>query len=410
MKKVHYGWFVCVGCAMLLFCTSGLSVNAFTVYQPYILELNNYTNTQTSAIITIRSLFAFASMFLTGWYYKRLSLRNGMLIAGLLNAVGFFVFGLAKNYVSYCIGAVCVGFAYGFGTMVPIAIVLEHWFVKKRTLAVSICSAITGLSTLGIPTLLTQMIEKYSLRNTFVAEAMLIAALSVVSFVLIRDDPAKKGLHPYGEKRSAEKTELMQNCTLLKRKHRIVLIPMLLLLGAMTNVGFSHITVLVSSQGFEANACALAVTVSGMSLTCSKMIYGWMAEKIGTFKTNTVYGCILTVGMLLCCLIGTNRTVLYSAMCLYGTGLALTTVGLTAWVGDFCCGIEYDKTVRRFQIGYSAGSLLFSSVPGILADRFAGSYVPAYAFFALCTVVVIASVQWVYKSTGAYERQKSASL
>ena len=199
MKKIHYGWCVCVGCALLLFCTSGLSINAFTVYQPYILELNGFTNTQTSSIITVRSFFAFISMLLTGLYYKKVSLRNGMAIAGLLIASGFLIFGFAENYLLYCIGAMCVGIGYGFGTMVPIAIVLEHWFVKKRTVAISICSAITGFSTLGIPSLLTKMIESYSLKITFISEAVFIAVLTAVSFILIRDYPTDKRLLPYGE-------------------------------------------------------------------------------------------------------------------------------------------------------------------------------------------------------------------
>lgn len=55
MKKIHYAWFVCAGCALLLFCTSGLSINAFTIYQPYILKLNNFTNSQSSMIITVSS-------------------------------------------------------------------------------------------------------------------------------------------------------------------------------------------------------------------------------------------------------------------------------------------------------------------------------------------------------------------
>lgn len=46
-NKPHYGWFVCLGCALLLFSTSGLTVNAFTVYQPYILRYNGLTNSQS---------------------------------------------------------------------------------------------------------------------------------------------------------------------------------------------------------------------------------------------------------------------------------------------------------------------------------------------------------------------------
>ncbi len=53
---IHYAWRVCLGCALLLFCTSGLCINAFTVYQPYILTRNGFTNAQSSLIITVRGL------------------------------------------------------------------------------------------------------------------------------------------------------------------------------------------------------------------------------------------------------------------------------------------------------------------------------------------------------------------
>ena len=140
MKRIHYGWFVCAGCALLLFCTSGLSVNAFTVYQPYILVKNAFTNTQSSAIITVRSLFSFVAMFFTGRYYKTFSLRIGIAISGILTVLGFILFGMASGFAVYCAAAALIGLGYGFGTMIPVAIVLDHWFVQKRTFAIGICS------------------------------------------------------------------------------------------------------------------------------------------------------------------------------------------------------------------------------------------------------------------------------
>jgi len=124
MKKIHYGWFVCAGCALLLFCTSGLSVNAFTVYQPYILQQNHFTNAQSSTIITMRSLFSFFAMFFTGKYYKVFSFRIGITISGILTVLGFLMFGLASTHFSYCLAAAAIGLGYGFGTMIPVAIVL----------------------------------------------------------------------------------------------------------------------------------------------------------------------------------------------------------------------------------------------------------------------------------------------
>lgn len=400
MRKIHYAWYVCFGCALLLFCTSGLTINAFTVYQPFIISQNGFSNTQTSTIITVRSLFAFISMFLTGIYYKKISLRKGMCLAGFLITAGFLLFGIAKTYLIYCIGAVCIGFGYGFGTMVPIAIMLEHWFIQKRTLAISICSAVTGLSTLGIPTLITKAIERFGLRTTFIAEAVLICVFTLISFCLVRDTPAEKHILPYGETTENIPKEQTAGTTAIQKKHWLFLVPMLLLIGAMTNVAYSHLAVLVSAEGYASELTALAISVSGVSLMLSKCLFGWTTEKIGAYKSNTIFGIILILGMVLCCFSGIHEGIMLIAMCLYGFGLALTTVGLTTWVGDLCTGEEYDKTVRFFQLGYAAGCFVFSSLPGILADRFGGSYIPAYIFFVFCTIYVICTIQWVYKSTG----------
>ena len=81
----------------------------------------------------------------------------------------------------------------------------------------------------------------------------------------------------------------------------------------------------------------------------------------------------------------------------FGAGLALTTTGLVTWAGDLSNPKTFDVTVRRFQIGYAAGGLVFSTFPGILADHFGGSYIPAYIFFTACTVYVLFSVQWTYR-------------
>ena len=403
MKKIHYGWFVCLGCALLFFCTSGLCVNAFTIYQPYILRQNGLTNAQSSALITVRNLFIFVSMFLTGKYYRLFSLRTGMTLAGLVSALGFVLFGLAKNYAMYCLAAVAIGFGNGLGTMIPMAIILEHWFTRKRTFAISICSAVSGLSTLGIPTLLTWTIETYGLRTTFCAEGVFVALLALLTFLLVRDRPEQKGLLPYGAELEGEETRAARRGSGLRWENWLLLIPMLLLLGAMTNVGYSHLTVLVSGEGFGSHTTAIAITLSGVMMTVCKCVYGFTAEKLGTYRTNWIFGSVLLAGMVLCCVMRGSVLILFAAMCAYGGGLALTTVGLTAWAGDLSSPEQYDGTVRRFQLGYAAGGLIFSTLPGVLADRFGGSYVPAYMFFTGCALFVVLSIQWTYRHAGGEE-------
>lgn len=399
-KKQHYAWAVCAGCALLLFCTSGLAVNAFTIYQPYILAQNGFTNAQSSLIVTMRSLFGFVSMLLTGIYYRKLSLRTGMGLSGGLIVAGFFLFSAAKSHIAYLLAAAVIGVGYGFGTMIPVSIVMERWFIEKRTMAVGLCSAVTGLSTLGIPSLLTWMIERCGLAAAFRIEGAAIAVLVLMSFLLIRSRPQDMGMTPYGSWDNVAHREPESRGRSLSQKDWALLVPMLLCVGAFTSVGYSHITVLARAEGVPSQTVALAVTISGITLMVSKFGYGVLEEKMSTYRTNRIFGVLLTAGLLLCCVFGGRPALLHLAMIVYGLGLPLGTVGLTAWAGDLSGPEQYDGTIRRFQVGYAAGGLVFSTLPGILADRFGGSYVPAYIFFTACAVFTVFAIQRTYRRAG----------
>ena len=407
-KKLHYGWLVCLGCALLLFCTSGLTVNAFTVYQPYLIERCGLTNTQSSMIVTVRSLTAFLGMLVTGVYFKKFSLRNGMGLAGLFIVLGFALFGVAREYALLLGAAVLTGIGYGLGTMIPIAIVLEHWFVRKRTLAVGICSAATGLSTLGIPNLITLVVERCGLRTAFLGEAVVIAVLCAVSRLLIRDWPADRGLQPFGAEASEEQdaAEPIGGGRGLGKAEWALLVPLFLLLGGMTSVAYSHLGVMAVQAGFDAHTTAAAIMVSGLALMGGKFLYGALSGRMTAEKSNLLFGAMATAGLLLCCCTGGRVWALMAAMLLYGSGLALTTVGLTVWAADLSRVGEYDTLIRRFQILYSAGTLVFSPLPGLLADRFDGSYTPAYLFFTVSTVLLVAGIQFIYHRAGPEAKTK----
>lgn len=379
---------------MILFCTSGLAVNAFTVYQPYILQYNGFTNTQSSDLIMLRSLFSFFAMFLTGRYYKIFSYRIGLCLSGLLAAVSFLCFGLSRTYLHYCVSAAILGVAFGFGTMIPITILLSRWFCRHRTLALGICSSSTGLSTLGIPSLLTAMIRQGGLARTFLWEAAAVVLLTVAALFLI-GDPEKEACR---EEDGASAGETEQEKKLPARAWWL-LIPILLLTGAVTSVGYSHLSMVMTSSGFSAETVARGIMVSGLALTVGKLLYGAVSEKTSVYCGNRIFGIAALAGLGLICLNGGRTAVIFAGLLLYGGGLAFTTVGLSAWCGELCTGTQYAATVRRFQIGYSAGTLLFSSFPGILADRAGGSYIPAFGCFFLCCGFVLFSIQRIIRKS-----------
>ena len=90
-------WLVCLGGAVMLFSSMGLGSNLYSVYQPYIIAQNAFTNTQASWIITTRSLFIVLGMMSAGWLCARLGIRNAVSAGMLLLVLSRLLFGAAGS-------------------------------------------------------------------------------------------------------------------------------------------------------------------------------------------------------------------------------------------------------------------------------------------------------------------------
>ncbi len=396
VKRIHYAWWVCLGCAILFFCTCGLGANSFTIYQPYLLK-TGLTNTQSSTLVTIRTLAIFITMLSTGRIFRKISLRSCMALAGLLLVLAFVTYGLSPGFPVYCVAALLMGLSYGLGTMIPIAIVLGRWFSRDLTLAVGIASAFSGLATLGIPSLLTMLVEKHGLRATFLLESLFILILIVISILLIRDEPGDMDLLPYGDgSREAEKEDPDHLDRGISKAEWFIVIPVMALLGIVTTVGFSHLSVNMNAIGYRPELIAVAITMLGISLIVTKLIYGWCSEHLGTYVINWPFFFALIAGLILCCVQKISTGILFGSMLLYGGGITLSTVGMTAWIKDWSSDDQYDRAIEWTQTAVFGGAFLFSTVPGILADHYNGSYRPAYLIFTVFAVIVMAVVQYLY--------------
>ena len=397
MRKVHYAWYVCVGCALLLFCTSGLAINAFTIYQPYIISLNHFTNTRASALLTFRNLASLLSMLFAGSYYKRLNMRCGMTIAGGTMTAAYVFFGISCKYWHYCIASILTGIGYGLGTMIPITILLNRWFERKKDTAIGICSAVTGVATLGIPSLLSSMIESKGLCFTFLIEAIVIGLFSLICFCLLRNSPEEMQLCPYGseEKQVVSAKEKLCAGNNLSKPELALMLLMILFIGGVMNVSYSHLTVFITGEGLSSRAAALALSISGIALLAGKILYGKLEDRLGTIKCNFVFAPLFLSGLALCCFIGKLPSVLFPAVTLYSFGLAYMSVGLSTWPLELSYGEKQARMIQLFQIGYAAGGLVFSPLPGAIADGANGSYQKAYILFFVLGCIVFFTVQFI---------------
>ncbi len=354
MRKPHYAWAICAGCTLLLLVSGGLAVNAFSVAQPYILAQNGFTNTQTSMITTVRAAAYLGCMALMPRFYGRLGYRWGTAAAALFGVLAFVLFGAAKQLWTYYLAGLVAGLSYGFGSTVPVSILITRWFREKHGLALGICAAGTGLAAVLFSPLMTALIEKYSLAVCFYVMAGVSLLLTLLVFLLVRESPEGCGKTAYGAAVQAENTEAASGGAELSCGRWTALFVSMCFLGAIASPGFTHMMILFTTDGIPESTAALCVSIFGLALMLGK--------------------------------------------CVYGFGVPMSTVGLSVWAEAFSGAKRYDEVIRLFQTGYGLGALVFSFMPGLFADA-CGSYAPSYLVFLAFGVFSLLVVQSTYRRT-----------
>ena len=403
-KRPHYAWLVCLGGGLALFSTMGLGVNVFSLYQPEIIQLNAFTNAQGSWITTIRSLFILLALLTVNQLCARLGLRKVMALGVALVGVAHLAFGLAESFLQYCCAAALAGIGYCYGGMVPLALVITAWFQDRRGLALGLAAGGSGVSTVFAPAIITRLIQVRGMRAAFLWEGGFLLLAAFATWLLLRNHPSELGLSPYEIHRS-EETSAPQAAPLPsfrgvgRTEHRLVLLASLLI-GGPGGPGFSHLTVLYTSAGYDSGLVAALISYMGVVILVGKIFCGQVYDRLGGRRGNHYVFGVLLLGLLLCCLAPVGGLALpFLAMTAFSLGLAITAVSPSAWASDLFAPEQYGEMVRSITVAYTLGTLVFGPIPGILADRME-SYVPAYGLFALFLAISLGIFQTVYRRAG----------
>ena len=399
MDKKKYRWVICAGCTLMFFCTAGLGMTGFSVYQPYLISDGGLTNAQASMLTSIRSMFTFITMFAAARILNKTDIRLGGTLSAFGIAAAMILFGAADSFPVYAAAAAVAGICYGSGGMLAVSVMIHRWFEEHQGLAVGICSAGSGFSAvIGTP-VITWLIETFSMKRAFFMEAAFVAVLAVLVFAMLRNRPKGEERPPqFVTKR--EKGKEKENKFLVGKRETVFIMIGVLLMG-FTYPATSHISVLYRNAGFPSGQVSLLVSTMGAALFVGKCVYGQAADRLGSFKSGNIFFGMLTAGSALCCLAGNGSIALaMAAVILVSCGSVLLSVGLTIIADAVAKQQFYAVIVRRIQIIYMLGSMVFGVVPGIIADH-VGNYIPAYIMITAFAAAAMLLIQPILRKRSA---------
>lgn len=415
-KNQKYAWVICALCCITMMCM-GLATSVYAVYQPFVIESNGLTNAQASALITVRAGVGTVATLLVNWVISKINLRKTIGIAVLASAVGFAVYAIAtmvKSYALYCVGAGLEGIAYGLGSIIPVTVMINRWFKSHKALAMGIAGAGTGVASLIAPPLITSGILNISLQATFFIEAAVMLVLCLLLTLLLRNEPSDMGLVPYedgpaqeGKKKHHEPERITGK---LGKVNTVLMILAAFIIGCVNSPGYSHISVLYTNEGFHPETVALFMSVLGITILLGKMLFGEISDRLGLYRSNYIFFSMYVIGIGLCCLAFLQSMALgFAAMLILGMGYSVGTVGLPLYgldmVGD---PKDAAKQVKRFQVAYMIGAMVFATVPGIMADAADSRYISAFVVMTVMMAVAMLITQGTYFTLKRRQKKEAA--
>ena len=387
MRNPKGCWLECAVAALALFCAVGINMNTFSVYIPYLTKLYTLTPNQTSAILTVRSVFSLVAVYAARAYYEKMDIRWGYTLAMLLGSVAMFLYSCATGYGGICVAAAISGVCYGLGGMYPIAILIHRWFPFHESLAMGICAASSGLAiTVGSP-IITSLIENYSLTTAMYSEIGFLLASTVVCALLLRNYPDAA---PHFSFRPKSK----------RHPFRLSWMFFAVMAIGILNGSFSFLTTHYTTEGFDPYQVSTIISVIGAVLIGAKFLLGELFDLWGGYRTNWLF---FLMAALSCVMFSVGGLAGYGvailAACLYGVGDAVATVGLTVYAKDLSRPEDFAATQQQFQVAGQLGTLTCTLLPGLIATV-TGDY---RAFYLMITGLVIFATVVIQK---AYRKRK----
>lgn len=384
MRQSVRPWLVCLGGAIMLFCSIGLGSNLYSVYQPYIIAQNGFTNTQAAWIITTRSLFIVVGMFTAGQLCARWGIRRSAAAALVLLALSRFLFGAAGSLPVYLGAAALTGLAYGWAGMIPASLLINRWFQDRNAFALGLATAGSGVATIVFPGPVTWLIRNWSLTAAFWCEGAFVMLMALLFFLLVRDDPAQLELRPYiqgGPSAQGAAPAVRPAAGGMTPVCWGMYLAAAFLLGAPTAIGIGNVGVLYRTEGFDPGTVAALVSCMGVALIAGKLLHGELADRLGGLLSSVfLYGVCLLSYALFCLAPNHSQITAFAAVIAFGMGMPVSNVSLSVWARDFLGEEGFAKGLKWSQTAYALGIVALGPVPGWLADL-TGGYVASYGLF-----------------------------
>ena len=382
------GWTMLAIASLTLLLSTPAQTYGFAVFiDPMLVQLG-LSRSLTSAAYTVATLVSAGAVLLIGNVIDRRGHRAVMVVAAAGYAASLVVMGSVVGAASLLLGFTLLRATGSSVLTLTARTLVAQWFVRRRGRAVSVVNLGKMLGMAVVPPANALLIQQLGWREAWWANALVVALLAPIAFMLVRNRPEEVGQFPDG-RRLDEVPEASgfphpTDEHSWTRREAFRTRAMWLLLSAtfvpamVTNgLSFNQISIL-SQAGLTPTAAALTFSVESAVALPMTVVAGWLADRFGPRSVLAIGQA--TLALALVCLAFTasaEMAILFGVLRGFTTGTWIlgSEVAWPAYFGRRYLASIVGTSFAVSFVGAAIGPLPF----GVIYDLF-GSY--QYAIWA----------------------------
>jgi len=393
-KSIHYGWYVVAAGTLCVFAGLGFGRFALGMLLPAMGASLDLTYSQMGLISTSNFVGYLLAVLVCGYLSARIGSRLLIFLALLLVAVSMLLVSMADGFMTVAFFYMLTGMGSG-ASNVPMMSLVASWFsTKQRGRAAGFIVIGSGFAILLSGRLipyLNQLRDVDGWRTSWLVLGIIVLAISIICFLVIRDTPGELGLKPVGSRKDSRPGNMpqLEDRTLSVTRKDIYHLGMIYFLFGYTYVIYATfiVTTLVQERGFSEAVAGNFWSWVGFLSLFSGPVFGTLSDRLGR-KAGLIM--VFTIQMLAYLLVALTLP----GMFLY---LSIGCYGIVAWsipsimaalVGDY---VGPQKTARVFgfiTFIFALGQIAGPAVAGFLAEKY-GSFSSSFLMAAVFAGVAV---------------------
>ena len=395
-KRIYYGWIMLAAVVFVMLAGSGIRAVFGVFIKPIEAEFG-WSRAQLSGAAAL-SLFVLGAVGpMVGWLADVWGPRRVMLLATAILGAGTvlssFVGHLWQFYISA--GLLMAMGAGGLG-MATSSTVAARWFVARRGLILGILGGAMSAGQMLIVPMAMVIIRLYGWRASFLwlGVGVLVLALPLI-LAFVRDDPADKGLKPYGAGTAAGaafggvKDERRVPVSEAMGVPAFWLLALTFFVCGYTSNGLvlTHLVPHAAEHGFSEMHAAQALGLMGAMNIVGTVASGWICDRFGRKGPLAFYYGVRGLSLIFLLYVW-NVPSLHVFAAIFGLNYISTVPPTTTLTANIFGRLSVGALSGWIFFSHQVGSAIGAWAGGAIFDA-TGSY--AWAFLSAAVLAFIAS-------------------